>query len=75
MQTYLHRVLPEMDDNGFGIKYEKNVSSYIPPHWHHAVELILLVKGNVTCVFENTKQQISKGDICIIRISLHIRVT
>lgn len=66
MQTYLHRVLPEMDDNGFGIKYEKNVSSYIPPHWHHAVELILLVKGNVTCVFENTKQQISKGDICII---------
>jgi len=66
MQNYQHRILTTMDETGFGIKYENNLSAYIPPHWHKAVELLMFVKGKVTCNFENAKLQFKKGDLAII---------
>ena len=66
MSNYQHRILVDMDETGFHVKYENNLSAYTPPHWHKAVELLLFVKGKVTCNFENTKRQFKKGDIYII---------
>ena len=66
MQSYQHRILTDIDETGFGIKYENNLSAYIPPHWHKAVELLMFVKGKVTCNFENAKLQFKKNDIAII---------
>lgn len=66
MQNYQHRLLTDMDETGFGVKYENNLSAYTPPHWHKAVELLLFVKGKVTCNFENAKLQFKKGDMYII---------
>ena len=66
MQNYQHRMLTSMDDTGFGIKYEDNLSAYTPPHWHKAVELLLFVKGKVTCNFENAKLHFKAGDMFII---------
>ena len=43
MHHYQHRILTTMDETGFGVKYENNLSSYIPHHWHKAVELLLFV--------------------------------
>lgn len=59
-------MLADMDATGFGIKYENNLSAYTPPHWHKAVELLLFVKGKVTCNFENTKRHFKRGEIYII---------
>ena len=66
MQSYQHRILTNIDETGFGIKYENNLSAYIPPHWHKAVELLMFVKGRVTCNFEHAKLQFKKNDIAII---------
>ncbi len=66
MQNYQHRLLTDIDETGFGVKYENNLSAYTPPHWHKAVELLLFVKGRVTCNFENTKRHFKPGDIYII---------
>lgn len=66
MQNYQHRMLTTMEDTGFGIKYENNLSAYTPPHWHKAVEMLLFVKGKVTCNFENAKIHFKAGDIYII---------
>ena len=66
MQAYQHRILTTIDDTGFGVKYENNLSAYIPPHWHKAVELLMFVKGRVTCNFENATLQFKKNDIAII---------
>ena len=66
MQAYQHRILTTIDETGFGVKYENNLSTYIPPHWHKAVELLMFVKGRVTCNFENAKLQFKKNDIAII---------
>ena len=66
MQNYQHRILTTMDETGFGVKYENNLSAYIPPHWHKAVELLMFVKGKVNCNFENAKLQFKKGDLAII---------
>ena len=66
MQNYQHRILTTIDETGFGIKFENNLSAYIPPHWHKAVELLMFVKGTVICNFENAKLQFKKKDIAII---------
>ena len=66
MQAYQHRILTDIDETGFGVRYENNLSAYIPPHWHKAMELLMFVKGRVTCNFENAKLQFKKNDIALI---------
>ena len=61
-----HRMLTELDHTGFGVKYESNLSAYTPPHWHKAVELLLFVKGTVTCSFDNAKRRFQPADLYII---------
>ncbi len=66
MKNYQHKLLPDLEETGFGIKYETNLSAYTPPHWHNAVELLLFVKGLVTCKFENSTLHAKPGDLYII---------
>ena len=56
----------DMEETGFGVKYENNLTTYFPPHWHKAIEMLLFVKGTVICNFENAKRQFKKGDMYII---------
>ena len=74
MQNYQHKLLTDLDETGFGIKYEDKLSAYTPPHWHKAVELLLFVKGKVTCNFENSTLHAKPGDLYIIN-SHEVRAT
>lgn len=66
MQNAQHKLLTDLDETGFGIKYENHVSAYTPPHWHKAIELLLFVKGRVTCKFNNMSFQAKPGDLLLI---------
>ena len=66
MQNYQHKLLTDLDATGFGIKYETKLSAYTPPHWHQAVELLLFVKGTVTCKFENSTLHAKPGQMYLI---------
>lgn len=66
MQNYQHRVLTDLDETGFGVKYETDLSIYTPRHWHKALELLLFIKGRVTCNFENASRHFKAGDIYIL---------
>lgn len=66
MNNLQHRLLTELDQAGFGIKYETRLSAYTPPHWHQAIELLLFVKGTVTCKFENHTLRAKPGDLHLI---------
>lgn len=66
MSKYQHRLLTDIDETGFGIKYENNLSAYSPPHWHKAMELLLFVKGRVTCNLGKATLHAKAGDIYII---------
>lgn len=66
MHNYQHKILADIDQTGFGIKYENRLSAYTPPHWHQAVELLLFVKGTVTCKFEHSTLRAKPGDLYLI---------
>ena len=66
MQNYQHKLLTDLDETGFGIKYENNLSAYTPPHWHQAMELLLFTKGRVVCNFNNTTLHAKPGDLYLI---------
>lgn len=66
MQNFQHKLLTDLDETGFGIKYENNLSAYTPPHWHKALEMLLFVKGQVTCKFSNKTLHAKPGDIYLI---------
>lgn len=66
MQNYQHKLLTNLSDTGFGVKYETRLSAYTPPHWHSAIELLLFVKGTVTCNFEHFSLHAKPGDLYLI---------
>lgn len=66
MQNYQHKLIADLDQTGFGIKYENRLSAYTPPHWHQAIELLLFVKGTVTCKFEHSTLRAKPGDLYLI---------
>ncbi len=66
MQYYYHEQLTDLDETGFGVIYEEKPSSYMPPHWHQAVELLLFVRGRVTCKFSHSTFQAQPGDVYLI---------
>ena len=66
MQNYQHKLITNLDQTGFGIKYETRLSAYTPPHWHTEVELLLFVKGTVTCKFEHSSLRAKPGDLYLI---------
>lgn len=66
MGNYQHRILTDLDETGFGVKYETDMSIYTPRHWHKALELLLFIKGRVTCNFENGSCHFKRGDIYIL---------
>lgn len=66
MKNYQHRVLTDLDETGFGVKYETDLSIYTPRHWHKALELLLFIKGKVTCNFENASRHFKAGDMYIL---------
>ena len=66
MQNYQHKLLTNLDETGFGIKYENNLSAYTPPHWHQAMELLLFIKGRVVCNFNNATLNARPGDLYLI---------
>ncbi|MBR5126544.1 MAG: helix-turn-helix transcriptional regulator [Oscillospiraceae bacterium] len=66
MHTIQHKLLADLDQTGFGIKYETRLSAYTPPHWHQAIELLLFVRGTVTCKFEHSTLRAKAGDLYLI---------
>lgn len=66
MNNYQHKLIPGLDETGFGVKLETNLSAYTPPHWHKALEILLFVKGKATCNLENTTLHAKKGDVYLI---------
>ena len=66
VQYYYHEQLTDLDDTGFGVIYERKPSTYMPPHWHQAVELLMLVKGKISCKFSHGTIQAEPGDIFLI---------
>ena len=74
MNNSQYRVLADLDQNGFGIKYENRLSAYTPPHWHRALEILLFVKGSISCKFEHSAFHAKAGDIYLIN-SLEVHET
>lgn len=66
MNNLQHQLLTDLDQTGFGIKYENRLSAYTPPHWHSALELLLFERGTVTCKFEHSTLRAKPGELYLI---------
>lgn len=66
VQYYYHEQLTDLDDTGFGVIYERRPSTYMPPHWHQALELLLVAKGKITCKFSHSAIQAGPGDVFLL---------
>lgn len=66
MQYYYHEQLTNLDETGFGVIYEQKPSTYMPPHWHQAVELLMIAKGKITCKFNHSTITAEPGDVFLI---------
>lgn len=40
--------------------------SYVPPHWHDSLELVYMIEGTMTVIFENRKEILRSGEFNIV---------
>ena len=66
VQYSYHEQLTNLDDTGFGVIYIEKATPYVPAHWHQALELLLFVKGQVTCKFSHSTFKALPGDVYLV---------
>lgn len=66
VQYYYHEQLANLDETGFGVINMEKPGAYMPPHWHQALELLLFVRGRVTCKFSHSTLKAEPGDVFLI---------
>lgn len=40
--------------------------SYVPPHWHDSIELVYMIEGKMTVIYENQRKELYPGEFIII---------
>lgn len=40
--------------------------SYVPPHWHDSLELVYMIEGTMTVIFENHREVLHSGEFNIV---------
>ena len=63
MQYNYHETLTDLDDTGFGVIVAETNPSYMPPHWHRALELILFIQGRATVKLADRKVEAEPGGL------------
>lgn len=54
-------------ESGFLCRYVKSETEYLCPHYHNYYELFVVIRGTLLHIANNTKQQLSQGDMLFIR--------
>lgn len=66
MNIHEQERIVKLDETGFGIIHEFRPRTYTPAHWHRAVELVLFIRGEVSCKFSHGMIHGEPGQMCII---------
>lgn len=66
MQYYYHEQLSDLDENGFGLLYLTTSNAHMPPHWHHAIELLYFLSGSASVKNGDRMDQLKPGDLYLI---------
>lgn len=62
---FTYEVIPTTGTTGVHFRTSIDSGSYIPPHWHHAIEIIYLLEGSLTVSCEASTREYHAGD-CIL---------
>ena len=66
MNNHYQHQMVSLDASGFGVKCLDRLSTYAPHHWHKELELGLMIRGSVTCAFENGSRRFKAGELFLI---------
>lgn len=56
----------EPDASGFRVRYADYMSCYTPRHWHKALELVLMLKGTITYIYDSGERKFKSGMLFLI---------
>lgn len=40
--------------------------SYVTPHWHESIEMVYMIEGSMTVIYENQRQKLGPGEFIIV---------
>lgn len=64
--AHRYEIIQPAKNTGVVFYTSKDPGSYVPKHWHHAIEIIYLQEGSLSVAFENTLTTLLPGDCMII---------
>lgn len=62
----MYETLYNLEKTGIDIRYWTSKGQYTPPHWHTAIELIYVLNGTGSVVFDGKEYLTRAGDLLII---------
>lgn len=66
----LYEIIKVPETTGVRFFTSIDAGSYVPNHWHRAIEIIYLMEGKLTVVVESTVHQLSSGDCILINTNV-----
>ncbi|MBS7009717.1 AraC family transcriptional regulator [Anaerostipes sp.] len=62
----MYETLYNLEKTGIDIRYWTNKGQYTPPHWHTAIELIYVLNGTGSVIFDGKEYLTKAGDLLVI---------
>lgn len=62
----MYETLYRLERTGIDIRYWTNKGQYTPPHWHTAIELIYVLNGTGSVIFDGKEYLTKAGDLLVI---------
>lgn len=69
-KDFTYEVIQTAESTGVLFRTSIDNGSYIPPHWHHAIEIIYLLEGSLTVMMESVSHQYHAGDCILINADI-----
>ena len=62
----MYETLYRLEKTGIDIRYWTNKGQYTPPHWHTAIELIYVLNGTGSVIFDGKEHLTKAGDLLVV---------
>lgn len=68
--SFSYEVISTLESTGVHFRTSIDPGSYIPAHFHHAVEIIYLLEGNLTVTVESTVREYHAGECILVNADI-----
>lgn len=69
-ESSVYEIIPVVENTGVRFFTSRDPGSYVPPHWHDALEIVYMQKGTLDYTIENHTQLLQPGECVLLNANV-----